>query len=67
MRIRTKLIEDGVKKLKTWGCPDVTVDSIMVEPRYIIPFMQVLRNNFGNGYNDEISRLLTELEGNMSE
>lgn len=47
--LRSLLIEQGVKNLKTYGYPSATASNILTDRLFAAFFMSMLESNLGNG------------------
>lgn len=61
--IRNHLINAGVRNLREYGYPDVNASNILTDMVYVSFFRSMLRDNIGNGVDQEINALLNETEG----
>lgn len=61
-RIKDKLIESGVKNIREFGYPDVDKNSIFTDEIYSRFFVDMLKDNLGKGYDDEIKEILQSIE-----
>lgn len=59
--IRQKLLEAGVKNLKAFGYPSVTVDNILIDAVYLVFFRSMLEDNLGKGFDKQINSLIAEI------
>jgi hypothetical protein len=59
--IRSKLIDAGVKNLREFGYPMVNKNNILTDDVFKRFFVSMLRDNLGQGADDAINGLLTEL------
>lgn len=59
--MRDKLIAAGVRNLKEFGYPMVNKENILTEDVFKRFFVSMLRDNLGQGADDAINGLLTEL------
>lgn len=59
--IKDAIVRNGVKNLKEYGYPDVTVKNIMSDQIYSQFFKSMLNDNLGKGSDEEINALLEEL------
>ena len=62
-QIKDHLLKAGVKNLKEFGYPEVTVDSILIDEIYKGFFKSMLNDNLGNGnqVDEVINQLLSEV------
>ena len=62
-QIKDHLLKAGVKNLKEFGYPEVTVDSILIDEIYKGFFKSMLNDNLGNGnqVDEVINQLLLEV------
>jgi hypothetical protein len=58
--IKIKLKQAGVKNLKEFGYPKVTVDNITTDIIYKALFLSMLKDNLGHGVDKEINELIKE-------
>jgi hypothetical protein len=61
-KIKAKLIENGVKNLKTFGYPDCDKDNILTDKIYSRFFKGMLEDNKGHGFDAEIESILADIE-----
>lgn len=63
-RVRQSLLEAGVRNLKEFGYPDVTVENILTVDVFKRFFKSMLEDNVGKGgalQNEEMEKLLKEI------
>jgi len=62
-QIKDHLLKAGVKNLKEFGYPEVTVESILIDEIYKEFFKSMLDDNLGNGnqVDEVINQLLSEV------
>lgn len=62
--IRSKLIEQGVKRLKLFGFTNVTVENIMEDEVYRLYFERILNSNLGNqpAIDEKILELIAQIK-----
>jgi len=59
--VKDQIIKNGIKNLKVFGYPNVTVENIMTDEVYIMFFENQLKDNLGHGFDEEIMSLLNDL------
>jgi len=62
--IREHLIAAGVKNLKEFGYPDVNAENLLTDVVYSGFFASMLRDNLGQGVDEQINALLAEIKDN---
>jgi hypothetical protein len=62
--IREHLIAAGVKNLKEFGYPDVNAENLLTDIVYSGFFASMLRDNLGQGVDEQINALLAEIKDN---
>lgn len=62
-QIREHLLKAGVKNLKEFGYPEVTIENILTDEIYKEFFKGMLEDNLGNGsqYDEVINELLATI------
>jgi hypothetical protein len=57
------MAEVAIANLKEFGYSDVNSDNIFTDYLYSRFFKSMLKENIGNGYDEEVKYLLSKLEG----
>jgi len=60
--IADNIVERAVINIKEFGYSEVNSDNIFTDYIYSRFFKNILKDNFGSGYDDEIKYLLSKLE-----
>lgn len=60
-KIVEKIIENGVKNLKSFGYPSVTKENILTDMIYGAFFKRMLDEAKGKGFDDEINHILSKI------
>jgi len=62
MTIRERLIKQGVANLKEFGYPHCNEENILTDDIYSLFFQSMLNGNMGVGFDEEIGKLIQEIE-----
>lgn len=62
IKVRNKIIENGVKNLQEFGYPSVNNENILTDMVYKMFFKRQLEENLGQGFDEEINDILNSLK-----
>ncbi len=65
--IQNKIINNGIKNMKEFGYPSVNIENIFTDLVYAQMFQSMLKENLGQGFDDEINVLLSRIKINDEE